>query len=113
MTAVAIKQKPKQKEAIALRLKGLTYAEIGAIMGCSRQGVQQLVRPPKPIYEFVKERANGQCQGCGIKLENGHIHHRTSNVYDDYNDINNLIYVCIPCHQTGHATEKRIKLLEA
>lgn len=86
-----------------LYLKGLTYAEIGKEMGVSRQRAQQLVKPPTPVMDFIRKRAGGACEQCKIALANGHVHHMSNDA--GFNDIDNLQYLCISCHQTKHYNE--------
>jgi 5-methylcytosine-specific restriction endonuclease McrA len=101
--------------AIELRLNGLSYAEIGKEMGCSRQYAQQLTRPPKEVYDFVKNRAKGKCENCREKIASGHVHHRSNRTgtVENYNDIENLEYLCRSCHRTKHAGDpQRLKRLQ-
>lgn len=95
-------------KAIELRLKGLTYQEIGEALGCSRQRAQQLVRPDTEIYEWVQRRANGKCEACGTALQSGHVHHKARTNEEDYNRLENLQYLCISCHQKVHVETKPI-----
>lgn len=92
--------KISQAVALEMRLKGLTYAEIGKSLGCTRQRVQQLIRPPMATYNFIKRRANNKCEQCGIELSSGHVHHVSC--VENYNDIENLQYLCVSCHRKAH-----------
>ncbi len=91
---------PKQR-AIELKLKGLTYAEIGKELGFSRQRAQQLVRPPQEIYSYVRSKAKFKCEGCAVRLESGHVHHVDNT--ENYNDVDNLEYLCAACHSQKHS----------
>src|ERR1017187_4379275 len=94
------------EQALALRLQGLSYAEIGRQMGVSRQRVQQLTSPSPSVRRFVGYRALWKCQACGTKLGTcGHVHHTgcTGKTPDNYNEIENLQYLCTSCHTTVHA----------
>ena len=93
-----------RKKAIELRLSGLTYEEIGNSLGFSRQYAQQLVRPVTSIYRAVKQTAKGRSQKCGLAIRNGHIHHIKSEevAKEDFNNLENLEYVCISCHRELH-----------
>lgn len=91
-----------QQRAVELRLKGLTYAEIGRELGISRQRVQQITRPPAQVYDFVKRRAESKCEDCKVPLGSGHIHHKHVTPLFNYNDIENLEYLCISCHRERH-----------
>jgi len=88
-------------KAIELKLLGYTYAQIGKELGVSRQYAQQLVRPPRAIYELVKARAAGRCEECHDTVQNGHVHHKGGNG-EDFNDVPNLTYLCLSCHTTIH-----------
>lgn len=95
----------KRTHALALRLEGLTYQEIGASLGISRQRVQQLTSPPKEIRHLVVERAGGRCQICGLTvLQSGHVHHvrATAGYAENYNDLPNLQLLCRSCHRAAH-----------
>lgn len=81
---------------------GLSYAAIAKKVGLSRQRVQQIIRPPKPIYDLVKARAKGKCENCGIVVASGHVHH-AHNGDKNFNDIANLQYLCPSCHRVQHS----------
>ncbi len=103
--------KEKRTKALNLRLNdGLSYAAIGEQLGLSRQRIQQLLRPPKAIYDLIWNRAGHQCQDCGIGLPaksgSGCIHHIGSE--EDYNDIDNLILLCRSCHRNRHLSSQLI-----
>src|SRR6516225_16594 len=97
------------KEVLELWLKGLTYAEVARAVGLSRQRVQQIVRPPKAVYDLVVKRASGCCRDCGVKLLSGHVH-RENHDSEDFNDIENLVYLCPACHRKRHAPRPSKKL---
>lgn len=86
-------------------LDGLTYAAIAKKVGLSRQRVQQIVRPPKPIYDAVKARAHGKCESCEIHIQDGHVHHIEADgrTVETFNDLHNLLYLCPACHRRMHA----------
>jgi len=89
---------------LLLRLNGFTYNDIAHKAGVSRQRVQQILSPPKNIKDLVVNRANGKCEGCGIRVgHSGHIHH-INNEDEDYNDTDNLQLLCISCHRKAHNT---------
>lgn len=94
----------EKEQAMSLRLRGLTYAEIGKEFGISRQRIQQLLSPPPAIERFIKNRAQGKCENCGLDSPKGHIHHRTATgtTSEDYNDIPNLQLLCASCHRLAH-----------
>jgi Zn finger protein HypA/HybF involved in hydrogenase expression len=94
----------KRQRAVELFTQGLTYAAIGKDIGVSRQYVQQLVRPPKAIYDTVKSNADGKCEDCGIYVARGHVHHRATKgtTPDNFNELRNLEYLCPSCHRKAH-----------
>lgn len=97
----------RRSVALALRLEGLTFAEIGAKLDLSRQRIQQMLSPPKAVRDFVVERAMGKCQRCGVLVgKAGHVHHRKSSEVDAgaYNDQGNLRLLCPSCHRSEHKT---------
>jgi 5-methylcytosine-specific restriction endonuclease McrA len=91
--------------ALLLRLKGLSYREIGEVLGTSRQYAQQITSPPPYVYASVRARAKLRCEECGIKIESGHVHHKTRKAdnVETYNGMANLEYLCISCHMQRHA----------
>lgn len=92
-------------EIIELRLAGLTFAEIARRMGVSRQRVQQIVAPPKPIRDQVVARADGKCESCGVDVgKSGHVHHGAPGHKDGdwYNQIDRLQLFCVGCHKRVH-----------
>lgn len=103
------RSKPELKARVtALWLKGLTYAEVARQTGLSRQRVQQIVRPPKPVYDLILARAGGRCQDCGTETPSGHVHHNDHDS-EDFNDVDSLVYLCPSCHQRRHPKPKRPK----
>lgn len=94
----------RKLEVLRLRLSGLPYRAIAERLGVSRQRIQQLISPPPAITNFVRNRANGLCQQCGIQVASGHIHHKGSSGLepDRYNDLANLQYLCVSCHRIAH-----------
>ena len=92
-------------EILELRLAGLSFAEISRRVGVSRQRVQQILAPPKPIRDQVIARAEGRCQECGIEVgASGHVHHGSPEHRDGdwYNQIERLILLCVSCHKRVH-----------
>ncbi len=90
--------------AFGLFVQGKTYAAIAIELGVSRQRVQQIVRPPRQIYDAVCRRAGGACEDCGIELADGHVHHieTCGRTTDDFNLPENLRYLCPSCHRQAH-----------
>jgi len=90
---------------MAMRLQGHAYAVIGDKLGVSRQRIQQIIGPPRETREIVCTRSKGRCVDCNLRVGiSGHIHHRNGIgvALDDYNDIDNLVLLCIPCHLRAH-----------
>lgn len=88
--------------ALELKLRGLSYAEVGIELNRSRQRIQQLLSPPNYIRSLIFEKAGGKCEVCGIFVgKNGHIHHKGTPM-EDYNDVKNLSLLCPACHRHAH-----------
>ena len=89
-----------KEQMLAMRLSGLTYAQIGETAGVSRQRVQQLLRPPAAVRDEVVERFQGRCATCTILVgQSGQVH------LGRWNDIGNLELLCVSCHLAKHTTE--------
>lgn len=97
----------RRQHASELHRKGLTYAEIGQLLGVSRQRAQQLTRPEPSIERLVRKRADNRCEQCTVPLSKGHIHHRgTVGIEaENFQDVTNLMYVCVSCHARLHWTD--------
>ena len=95
-----MQRQERKAQALQFRLLGMTYAAIGKELGVSRQRVQQWLRPPKPIYDIVRAKAQGKCEMCGIFLGygRGDVHHKTLGREGDWNDLENLQLLCPSCH---------------
>ena len=99
-----VNSEDRRTEIVHLRLAGYTYAAIGQRFGVSRQRIQQLLVPPKPIRELVRSRAHGRCEECGLEITAGDIHHRgrkTCTVVN-YQQPHYLVYLCRACHSKKH-----------
>lgn len=92
-----------RQTALKLRLKGQSYAQIGAAVGLSRQRVQQLLSPPSAIRKLVVAKYGSSCARCGLVGRSHHVHHKGSNNGDTWNDVQNLVLLCIACHGRAHA----------
>ena len=87
-----------------LKREGKTYREIAKILGISPPRAQQLIRPPKAIYDMIKLRAHGCCEACGIAItRGGHLHHKEIQQEITWNDPVHLMYLCPSCHRRYHA----------
>lgn len=101
----------RRNAALEMRLNGLTYAQIGEKLGVSRQRAEQMVSPPKEITESVKVKAHGRCENCGIVVAFGHVHHKNTTVLiEDFNDTQNLQYLCPSCHRMAHRKAPEAKV---
>ena len=102
----------KRDIALRWRLEGFTYQRIGEELGLSHQRIQQLLQAPKEIRHLIIDRAGNACQTCGINLSKGrgHVHHRLAKGLqaDDWNDLDNLVYICLSCHRYDHSKHTRI-----
>ena len=96
-------------EILELRLAGLSFAEIARKVGVSRQRVQQILAPPKPVRDEVIARAEGRCESCGVEVgKSGHVHHGAAEHRDGdwYNQIERLQLLCVGCHRNAHSLFK-------
>jgi hypothetical protein len=99
---------PRAQMAISLKITGMTYEQVAAVMGISRQRVLQLIKPRHSVQTAVKIRARFCCEECREPIEGGHVHHVDSRLpYPEYNAINNLEYLCAGCHRRKHWDEFR------
>lgn len=91
-------------EAIKLRIEGKSYGEIGSIFKVSRQRAQQYTNPPDDIRLEIKKLSNGRCQLCKVRTKFGQIHHKltTGCTLETFNNIDNLMYLCVKCHRLIH-----------
>jgi len=86
-----------------MRIDGFTYADIAKEAGVSRQRIHQLIAPPKKVREYVVGRYHKRCADCNLYVGNsGHVHHEGTTHGEDYNDIDNLVLLCIGCHHRRH-----------
>lgn len=84
----------KQRDtARKLKQQGLTYAQIGDMMGFSRQRAQQLVRPSGDILREYQNKAGGICENCKGRFKKLEGHH--PNYGSDL-----IIMLCTSCHKT-------------
>lgn len=100
------KNNAKRSEIYKLWASGLSYRAIGKKVGITRQRVQQIVRPKPEILRTVRARTKDLCEGCGIylRLGDGHLHHAIlSQLASEFNDPNNLLYLCRSCHRLAHS----------
>jgi hypothetical protein len=93
---------------ILFLMEGKTYKEIGKMYGISRQRVQQIVHPDVFTTDIVKCRAGGKCEICKRDVLKGHIHHSGSETPEEYNNVNNLMYLCGSCHKILHRKHPKI-----
>lgn len=91
----------KREAAIRLYKRAGTYAEMGKMLGVSRQRAQQLVRPIWKIRLGMMK--SGVCGDCGAAIgDKGHIHHKSKARRVRFNALPNLIYLCVACHGRIH-----------
>jgi len=97
------KIKLSKEEMLILLLDGASYQQIAKSANVSRQRVQQILAPPIAIRDFVSNKYHNRCNDCGIYVgKSGHIHHENKVLLDNYNDILNLVLLCISCHRKRH-----------
>lgn len=68
---------------------------------------------PDDVRDFVKERANGQCEYCGIRIRrSGEIEHIVAFSKGGSNYHSNLAYVCFECNRSKGDKDLREWALE-
>lgn len=94
-----------RRRALALRLEGRSYSEIGRELGIRTQEALRLIRPDQETRERICRRANNACEICGAALRMLHVHHRATvgTTPETYNRDDNLTLLCVPCHRAAHA----------
>ena len=94
-----------RKNLIKEKIGGKTYAEIAKEYGVSRQRIQQSIRPARKIRLEVYAKYNNECCFCGKFVgTSGHIHHKGNK--SKYNNIHNLLLLCVSCHMKLHHKKK-------
>jgi 5-methylcytosine-specific restriction endonuclease McrA len=53
---------------------------------------------PKAMREKVKARAGRHCERCAIAILSGEIHHRKNRSQGGEHTLQNLVFICKPCH---------------
>lgn len=98
-----------KEDMLTLRLEGFTYQMIAEKYGCTRQNIQIALSPPKKVRDFVRSKYEDYCADCGIYIGKvGHVHHlNTTNLIENYNDTENLTYLCISCHRRRHIPQPK------
>ena len=94
-------------EMLYLRQAGLTYAAIGKKFGVTRQRVHQLTGKITEGYrERIRQRAGNCCEVCGLpedKHARGLTYHHKGSTVEGYNQPDNILFVCNPCHRKVHS----------
>lgn len=101
--------KKRRRIALELRINGWTYRRIAGSLGIAPSSAMRLCQPPKSVSYMVHSRAQGKCESCGQSAQEGNVHHIRIRVeeMEDYNKIENLVYLCASCHNKVHALAKR------
>lgn len=93
-------------DAMALRLQGDSYARISAVVGVSRQRVQQITGPSREVRSRLMDRVGRTCHRCGTDVRApgaAQVHHREWDCTpDEYNGFANLEVLCARCHGIEH-----------
>ena len=97
----------RSREALRLRLEGLTYGAIGEQVGLTGSRVAQLLAPPPPTRRGLYRRAQGHCQGCGIALGlmSGQAHMPGLD-HEEFTPAMKLLLLCPSCHRRAHEDGK-------
>ena len=95
---------PTTKETVLnLRAEGLSYSEIAARLGRTSCVVRTALRPDKATRNLAVEKASGYCEKCSEFVGNsGSVHHKDIDRIKGYNDPENLMLLCRPCHKKIH-----------
>ena len=93
-----------KEKALALRLQGKTFEEIGLEVNRTSSNVMAALNPPVAIREVVADRCRGICQTCyiGVGKKEGHIHEIGATKLDKYTDLDNLTLLCRACALIAH-----------
>jgi hypothetical protein len=92
---------PNRAKARKLKIKGLSYAEIGKRLGVSRQRAQQLVAPTPLARKLARAEMGERCAACGATERKLHLHH------DSYESAPSRL-LCVPCHRKAHAGTRAV-----
>lgn len=88
----------RRKIARAYKERGLSYLQIGKIMGITRQRAQQLVAPTLLQAQRIREGLGNECSICG-STDNLNLHHQ------DYSEQPDTL-LCTACHMIEHRIER-------
>lgn len=88
---------PRREQARSMKASGMSYAQIGDVMGVSRQRAQKLVAPTELATQTLRQQKGNKCEECGRFSKKLDLHH------DDYNGGPPRL-LCVPCHR--HASVK-------
>jgi len=101
-------------QMLRARQEGLSYAAIGCTYGISRQRIHQILSSPRDDYkEIVWKRAGGCCEVCGLSAgeqKRRLTYHHKELIVEGYNDPDNVLLVCDPCHRHLHIKVKTHKV---
>ncbi len=107
MTRGPGKNMERYERALAMRLEGVTFREIGRRLGVTHQRAQQMLSPTPTVARKIKERAGNRCEECQEPAAGnvGHVHHRAAvgMTAESYNAEPNLTLLCNSCHRKAHA----------
>lgn len=93
------KLSPRRDEARAMKQSGMTYAQIGAKLGVSRQRAQQLVAPAAKRLREIRDALGNKCQSCGKRAKQLHCHHSDYSAEPDK-------LLCPSCHRLIECDER-------
>ena len=74
----------------------------------SRRGIAQSSSEAAPLRLKILERDNWRCQFCGTR-SNLQVHHIIYRSHGGPDDEDNLITVCVTCHEQIHLGKRRLR----
>lgn len=87
----------RRKIAREYKNQGLSYSEIGKLMGISRQRAQQLVAPTDLAVRQLRRKLGDRCSVCGMRKKKLDLHHA------DYSKPPEVL-LCVRCHMRKDIT---------
>ncbi len=83
-------------------------ADVARELGVSIGRIQQVVNPSSQVRRYIRKKANGKCQNCGLAISYlGQIHDPQGRCaeLDGYDEVGDLILLCVYCHRLAHTSD--------